>query len=120
VLSPFGLVPARRRASTLPPLLQHALAMMRSCGPDVPAARKSGVQSARHGPRRARRPRQGDDLSSRKDRDFGAWAEQLIANPPQGRQGLIPIDGEPLAMWRSTATIDSSSTFVPKAKRQRA
>jgi transaldolase/glucose-6-phosphate isomerase len=37
-------------------------------------------------------------LSSRKIADFGAWAEQLIAESTgKDGKGLIPIDGEPLA-----------------------
>ena len=36
-------------------------------------------------------------LSSRKIADFGAWAEQLIAESTgKDGKGLIPIDGEPL------------------------
>ena len=36
VLSPFGLVPAATAGIDVRTLIQHTLAMVRSCGPDVP------------------------------------------------------------------------------------
>jgi hypothetical protein len=49
------------------------------------------------GARRPRRPRQGDDHLLGEVADFGAWAEQLIAESTgKDGKGLIPIDGEPL------------------------
>src|SRR6266404_436007 len=44
VLSPFGLVPAATAGINLRALLKHALAMVRSCGPDVPPHENPGVQ----------------------------------------------------------------------------
>jgi hypothetical protein len=59
-------------------------------------------------------------LSSKKIADFGAWAEQLIAESTgKDGKGLIPIDGEPLGDPASTATTASSSTSAPRARRRR-
>ncbi len=44
VLSPFGLVPAATAGIDVRALIRHALAMMRSCGPDVPPHENPGVQ----------------------------------------------------------------------------
>ena len=99
VLSPFGLVPAaaagidRRAACST-----HALSMVRSCGPDVPPHENPGVQL---GLAMGLAGLEGRDkvtiLSSKKIADFGAWAEQLIAESTgKDGKGLIPIDGEPL------------------------
>jgi len=98
VLSPFGLVPAAAAGIDIATLLQHALAMMRSCGPDVPPHENPGVQL---GLAMGLAGLEGRDkvtiLSSRKIADFGAWAEQLIAESTgKDGKGLIPIDGEPL------------------------
>ncbi|MEA2899489.1 MAG: transaldolase / glucose-6-phosphate isomerase, partial [Bradyrhizobium sp.] len=98
VLSPFGLVPAAAAGIDLARFLDLALAMVRSCGPDVPPQENPGVQLglavgvAGH---------EGRDkvtiLSSNKIADFGAWAEQLLAESTgKDGKGLIPIDGEPL------------------------
>jgi transaldolase/glucose-6-phosphate isomerase len=98
VLSPFGLVPAAVAGIDLGKLLQHALSMVRSCGPDVPPHENPGVQL---GLAMAHAGLQGRDkvtiLSSPKISDFGAWAEQLIAESTgKDGKGLIPIAGEPL------------------------
>ncbi|HMH98932.1 MAG TPA: bifunctional transaldolase/phosoglucose isomerase [Bradyrhizobium sp.] len=98
VLSPFGLVPAAAAGIDIATLLKHALAMMRSCGPDVPPHQNSGVQL---GLAMGLAGLAGRDkvtiLSSKKIADFGAWAEQLIAESTgKDGKGLIPIDGEPL------------------------
>src|SRR4030088_3362482 len=98
VLSPFGLVPAAAAGIDLRALLKHALAMVRSCGADVPPHENPGVQL---GLAMGRAGLEGRDkvtiLSSRKIADFGAWAEQLIAESTgKDGKGLIPIDGEPL------------------------
>jgi len=98
VLSPFGLVPAAAAGIDIATLLQHALAMMRSCGPDVPPHENPGVQL---GLAMGLAGLEGRDkvtiLSSKKIADFGAWAEQLIAESTgKDGKGLIPIDGEPL------------------------
>ncbi len=44
VLSPFGLVPAAAAGIDVRSLLSHALAMVRSCGADVPPHENPGVQ----------------------------------------------------------------------------
>ncbi len=98
VLSPFGLVPAAAAGIDVTEFLGLAAAMVRSCGPDVPPAENPGVQlglalaaAATHG---------RDKLTltgSKRIADFGAWAEQLIAEST-GKNGkaLIPLEGEPL------------------------
>jgi transaldolase/glucose-6-phosphate isomerase len=98
VLSPFGLVPAAAAGVDLRTLLNHALSMVRSCGPDVPPSENPGVQL---GLAMGIAGLEGRDkvtiLSSKKIADFGAWAEQLIAESTgKEGKGLIPIDGEPL------------------------
>ena len=57
-------------------------------------------------------------LSSKKIADFGAWAEQLIAESTgKDGKGLIPIDGEPLG---DLALYGNDRFFIdicaPKAK----
>jgi transaldolase/glucose-6-phosphate isomerase len=98
VLSPFGLVPAAAAGLDLRALQKHTLTMVRSCGPDVPPHQNPGVQL---GLAMGLAGLEGRDkvtiLSSRKIADFGAWAEQLIAESTgKDGKGLIPIDGEPL------------------------
>src|SRR6202022_464870 len=98
VLSPFGLVPAAAAGIDVGELLKHTLAMVRSCGPDVPPHENPGVQL---GLAMGLAGLEGRDkvtiLSSKKISDFGAWAEQLIAESTgKEGKGLIPIDGEPL------------------------
>src|ERR1700710_519447 len=98
VLSPFGLVPAAAAGLDLARVLDLSLSMVRSCGPDVPPQENPGVQL---GLAMGIAGQQGRDkvtiLSSRKIADFGAWAEQLIAESTgKDGKGLIPIDGEPL------------------------
>jgi len=98
VLSPFGLVPAAAAGIDLGTLLKHTLSMVRSCGPDVPPHENPGVQL---GLAMGHAGLEGRDkvtiLSSKKIADFGAWAEQLIAESTgKDGKGLIPIDGEPL------------------------
>ena len=98
VLSPFGLVPAAAAGIDVAEFLALAAAMVRSCGADVPPAENPGVQlglalgaAAKHG---------RDKLTltgSPGIADFGAWAEQLIAEST-GKNGkaLIPLEGETL------------------------
>jgi transaldolase / glucose-6-phosphate isomerase len=98
VLSPFGLVPAATAGIDVRSLLKHAASMVRSCGPDVPPHENPGVQL---GLAMGLAGLEGRDkvtiISSRKIADFGAWAEQLIAESTgKEGKGLIPIDGEPL------------------------
>jgi transaldolase/glucose-6-phosphate isomerase len=98
VLSPFGLVPAATAGIDVRSLIKHSLAMMRSCGPDVPPHENPGAQL---GLALGLAGLEGRDkvtiTSSKKVADFGAWAEQLIAESTgKDGKGLIPIDGEPL------------------------
>jgi transaldolase/glucose-6-phosphate isomerase len=98
VLSPFGLVPASAAGIDLRSVIKYTLSMVRSCGPDVPPHENPGVQL---GLAMGLAGREGRDKvtisSSRKIADFGAWAEQLIAESTgKEGKGLIPIDGEPL------------------------
>jgi transaldolase / glucose-6-phosphate isomerase len=99
VLSPFGLVPAAAAGIDVRTLIKHTLAMVRSCGADVPPHENPGVQL---GLAMGLAGLEGRDKvtisSSPKIADFGAWAEQLIAESTgKEGKGLIPIDGEPLA-----------------------
>jgi transaldolase/glucose-6-phosphate isomerase len=98
VLSPFGLVPAATAGIDVRSLIAHALSMVRSCGPDVPPHENPGVQL---GLAMGLAGLEGRDkvtiFSSKKIADFGAWAEQLIAESTgKEGKGLIPIDGETL------------------------
>jgi transaldolase/glucose-6-phosphate isomerase len=98
VLSPFGLVPAAAAGIDIRSLIEHALAMVRSCGPDVPPHENPGVQL---GLAMGLAGLEGRDkvtiFSSKTVADFGAWAEQLIAESTgKEGKGLVPIDGEPL------------------------
>jgi transaldolase / glucose-6-phosphate isomerase len=98
VLSPFGLVPAAVAGIDVGKFVQHALSMVRSCGADVPPHENPGVQL---GLAMGLAGLEGRDkvtiLSSKKIADFGAWAEQLIAESTgKDGKGLIPIDNEPL------------------------
>ena len=98
VLSPFGLVPAATAGINVRSLIQHALSMARSCGADVPPSENPGVQL---GLAMGQAGLEGRDkvtiISSEKIADFGAWAEQLIAESTgKEGKGLIPINGEPL------------------------
>ncbi|WP_407156081.1 bifunctional transaldolase/phosoglucose isomerase [Bradyrhizobium sp. STM 3557] len=98
VLSPFGLVPAATAGIDVRKLITSALSMVRSCGADVPPHENPGVQL---GLAMGLAGLEGRDkvtiFSSAKIADFGAWAEQLIAESTgKEGKGLIPIDGEPL------------------------
>ena len=98
VLSPFGLVPATTAGIDVTELLRNTLAMVRSCSAEVPPHDNPGAQL---GLAMGLAGREGRDkvtiLSSPKIADFGAWAEQLIAESTgKEGKGLIPIDGEPL------------------------
>src|SRR4051794_3755243 len=98
VLSPFGLVPAAAAGIDLEKFLDLALSMVRSCAADVPPHENPGVQL---GLAMGLAGREGRDkvtiLASSKVADFGAWAEQLVAESTgKDGKGLIPINGEPL------------------------
>ena len=98
VLSPFGLVPAATAGIDVRKLVTNAQAMVRSCGPDVPPLQNPGVQL---GLAMGLAGLDGRDkvtiFASPRIADFGAWAEQLIAESTgKEGKGLIPIDGEPI------------------------
>ncbi len=98
VLSPFGLVPAATAGIDVHSLIHHTLAMVRSCGADVPPQENPGVQL---GLAMGLAGLEGRDkvtiFSSEKIADFGAWAEQLIAESTgKDGKGLVPIEGETL------------------------
>jgi transaldolase/glucose-6-phosphate isomerase len=98
VLSPFGLVPAAAAGIDIRTLIRHALAMVRTCGADVPPHENPAVLL---GLAMGLAGLEGRDkvtiLTSEKIADFGAWAEQLIAESTgKDGKGLIPIEGEPL------------------------
>jgi len=98
VLSPFGLVPAATAGIDVRSLIHHTLAMVRSCGADVPPHENPGVQL---GLAMGLAGIEGRDkvtiFSSEKIADFGAWAEQLIAESTgKNGKGLVPIEGEAL------------------------
>ena len=82
----------RHRRHRFRTLLEHTLAMVRSCGPDVPPHENPGrAAGPRDGLRRPRRPRQGDDPVVEEDRRFrrlGRTTDRRIHR--QGRQGPDP------------------------------
>jgi transaldolase/glucose-6-phosphate isomerase len=98
VLSAFGLTPAAAIGVDLKHLLTLAQLMMQACGADVSPADNPGVLL---GTAFGVAARAGRDkvtiIPSPKLADFGAWAEQLIAEST-GKNGkaLIPVDAEPL------------------------
>ena len=98
VLSAFGLVPAAAIGIDLQRFLTLTQLMMHACGADVAPADNPGVLL---GAALGTAARAGRDkvtiIPSPKLADFGAWAEQLIAEST-GKNGkaLIPVDDEPL------------------------
>ena len=98
VLSAFGLVPAAAMGLDVGRLIATAQTMARSCGRDVPPQANPGVAL---GFALGVAARAGRDkvtiVAPAALADFGAWAEQLIAEST-GKEGhgLIPVDAEPL------------------------
>jgi transaldolase/glucose-6-phosphate isomerase len=98
VLSDFGTVPAAASGIDVPRLLGSACKMVRSCAASVPPADNPGVLLgvimgvlAQHGRDKV------TIVASPDVADFGAWAEQLIAESTgKSGKGLIPVDAEPL------------------------
>jgi transaldolase/glucose-6-phosphate isomerase len=98
VLSNFGMVPAAATGLDFERFLRATHLMVRSCGADVPPAENPGVQL---GLALGTAAGKGRDkvtiIASPGIADFGAWAEQLIAESTgKNGKGLIPIDAEPL------------------------
>jgi transaldolase/glucose-6-phosphate isomerase len=98
VLSAFGLTPAAAIGVELKRFLTLTHRMINACGADVSAAENPGVLL---GTAIGIAASAGRDkvtiIPSPKLADFGAWAEQLIAEST-GKNGkaLIPVDAEPL------------------------
>ncbi|HVJ54298.1 MAG TPA: bifunctional transaldolase/phosoglucose isomerase [Aliidongia sp.] len=98
VLSAFGTVPAAAMGLDLDKLLKTTQIMERACGPDVPPALNPGLQlgvvlgvAANHGRDKV------TILTGPGLEDFGAWAEQLLAESTgKVGKGLIPVDAEPI------------------------
>ncbi len=98
VLSPFGLVPAAAAGVDLSKFLDLSASMVRACGADVPPPDNPGVQLGLALGAAANAGRDKVTLTaSNRIADFGAWAEQLIAEST-GKNGkaLIPLTGETL------------------------
>jgi transaldolase/glucose-6-phosphate isomerase len=96
VLSPFGLVPAAAAGVDIGAFLDATAPMIRACGPDVPPAENPGVQLGLALGAAYQQGRNKITLTASKPiADFGAWAEQLIAEST-GKNGkaLIPLEGE--------------------------
>ena len=98
VLSDFGMVPAAVSGIDIQRLLASACKMVRSCAASVPPADNPGVLLgiimgvlAQHGRDKL------TIVASPGIAEFGAWAEQLIAESTgKSGQGLIPVEAEPL------------------------
>ncbi|MBX9710608.1 MAG: bifunctional transaldolase/phosoglucose isomerase [Xanthobacteraceae bacterium] len=98
VLSPFGLVPAAAAGIDLGKFLELTASMVRACGADVPPSDNPGIQLGLALGAANKAGRDKVTLSaSKKIADFGAWAEQLIAEST-GKNGkaLIPLTDEDL------------------------
>lgn len=98
VLSPFGLVPAAAAGIDLAEFLEVTGAMVRSCGSDVPPAENPGIQLGLALGAAYKNGRDKITISaSPQIADFGAWAEQLIAEST-GKNGkaIIPLADESL------------------------
>ncbi|HLY56229.1 MAG TPA: bifunctional transaldolase/phosoglucose isomerase, partial [Stellaceae bacterium] len=106
VLSAFGIVPAAAMGVDLGRFLDATDIMVRSCGGDVPPAANPGVALGVLFGRAAKAGRDKVTIVAGPGiEDFGAWAEQLIAEST-GKQGygLIPVDSEPLGAPASYGT----------------
>ncbi|PZA09065.1 transaldolase [Rhodopseudomonas palustris] len=111
VLSPFGMVPAAAAGLDLAALLNTTLTMVRSCGPNVPPQQNPAVQLGLVMGCAGLAGRDKVTITSSKAiADFGAWAEQLIAESTgKEGKGLIPIDDEPLT---DAATYGNDRLFI--------
>jgi len=92
-------VPAAVTGIDVARLLDAALIMVHSCSADVPPGHNPGVEL---GIAMGIAGQQGHDkvtvFASPGLSDFGAWAEQLIAESTgKNGKGLIPVDREPIA-----------------------
>src|SRR5712692_8290357 len=92
------MVPLATLGHDVRAFLEAARTMVRTCGPDVPPVENPGVAL---GLAMGVLGRNGRDkvtiVASPSIGDFGAWAEQLIAESTgKNGKGLIPIHAEPL------------------------
>ena len=98
VLSDFGMVPASAMGVDPERFLVSTAIMVRACGETVPSEQNPGViLGAVLGTAGTRGRDKVTIVASPELHDFGAWAEQLIAEST-GKigKGLIPVDNEPL------------------------
>jgi len=111
VLSNFGMVPLAASGHDVRVFLERARAMVRACGGDVPPAENPGVRLGLALGVLARRGRDKVTIvASPSIGDFGAWAEQLLAESTgKNGKGLIPVDAEPLG---EPAVYGSDRVFV--------
>jgi transaldolase / glucose-6-phosphate isomerase len=98
VLSAFGMVPAGAMGLDVGRFLARATAMVRACGPSVPPSDNPGVAlGAVMGTLAVAGRDKLTLIASPGIADFGAWAEQLVAEST-GKNGkaIIPVDLEPV------------------------
>lgn len=98
VLSPFGLVPAAAAGIDVEKFLDLTASMVRACGADVPPAENPGIQLGLALGAAYKAGRDKVTLSASKQiADFGAWAEQLIAESTgKNNRAIIPLADETL------------------------
>jgi transaldolase/glucose-6-phosphate isomerase len=91
------MVPLAALGQDVRAFLERACTMVRTCGGDVPPAENPGVRLGLALGLLARRGRDKVTImASPSIGDFGAWAEQLLAESTgKNGKGLIPIDAEP-------------------------
>jgi transaldolase/glucose-6-phosphate isomerase len=99
VLSPFGLVPAAIAGIDVAALVEATRLMAHSCGPETsPTDNPAVVLGIGLGIAAAQGRDKVTIFGSAGLAGFGAWAEQLFAESTgKNGDGLIPIDGEPIA-----------------------
>jgi transaldolase/glucose-6-phosphate isomerase len=98
VLSNFGMVPLAATGHDVHHFLEAARVMVTACGPDVPPAQNPGAQLGLAIGTLAARGRDKVTLvASPSVAEFGAWAEQLLAESTgKNGKGIVPADAEPL------------------------
>ena len=117
-LSFFGLVPAALTGLDLDELLGRATAMAESAGRQMPAAENPGlVFGAALGELALARPRQADARHLAGDRHLRRLGRAAGRREHrQGGHGILPVDLEPPARSRPTATTAPSSTCAWQAE----
>jgi len=111
VLSNFGMAPLAAIGHDPQAFLEAARVMARACGPEVPDAENPGVALGLAIGVLSRHVRDKFTIiASPSIADFGAWAEQLIAESTgKNGRGVIPIAGEPLG---APVVYDTHRLFV--------